>query len=312
MKKIIRLKSHDSTSEYPENYLVDRIEVAQLNDYLLAFYWRRDPNSMLFNGRLGGAAYVIFKDDQAIVYDTLLVPQQAKWMKEYLQSKYHLKHFTLVLSHGHADHVVGNYLYEGGPIIGHRLCRDRMMNRRKEYEMGTLYPGLPPFRVVLPNEIIENRMDLYIGEILKVELHHFCIHSNDQLLIYIPKDKILLPGDALEDPVLLIFPTEISCEVNKTELERMLVTDIETIYPSHGHWPTINSGGYDKRFIKNMLWYNNEIRRRVDETDYLTSRVESYVGDALAAEELHWWEPYYEAHQDNLNRVYAYYNPYTS
>ena len=309
MERITFSKPDDSAGEYPEDYLVDQIEVAQLNDYLVAFYWKRDPDSVLFNARVGGAAYVIFKDDQAIVYDTLLVPQQSKWMKQHLQSKYHLKHFTLVLSHGHADHVVGNYLYEGGPIIGHRLCRDRMIDRRKKYETGTLYPGLPPFRVVLPNEIIESRVDLYIGEILKVELHHFRIHSNDHLLVYIPEDQILLAGDALEDPVLLIFPTEIPCEVNRPEMERLLAMDIVTIFPNHGHWPTINSGGYDKRFITNMLQYNNEMRRRVYETDYLSGPVESYIGDALAAGELHWWAPYHEAHQDNLNRVYAYYNP---
>ena len=96
------------------------IRVFTINDHLLAFYDGRPPaplrpqeaaNWADFGALdVGVATYVIHRGDQALVYDSFPYVEEAKFVRDYL-TKAGIKHFVLVNSHWHLDHVGGNAVY---------------------------------------------------------------------------------------------------------------------------------------------------------------------------------------------------------
>src|SRR5208283_935863 len=96
------------------------MRVFQINDHILGFYDGRPAESSVPSGvhnwadygamNVGVATYVIHRGDRALVYDTYPSAPQAKWVRDYLV-KSGIRHFTLVNSHWHLDHVGGNAVY---------------------------------------------------------------------------------------------------------------------------------------------------------------------------------------------------------
>jgi len=50
---------------------INYIEVVDINDHLIYFYWGRHKDHSEMNMRLGGGTYVIYRGDSAIVVDTM-------------------------------------------------------------------------------------------------------------------------------------------------------------------------------------------------------------------------------------------------
>ena len=91
-------------------------------------------------------------------------------------------------------------------------------------------------------------MEIVIGAV-KVELHNVNIHTPDSTVAYISTDKILLPGDTIEDSVVFIStPDNVAEQISN--LTAMQDWDIARIYPNHGNIAVIRKGGYDKGLIE--------------------------------------------------------------
>ena len=96
------------------------MRVFQINDHLLCFYDGRPAETTIRSDvhnwadfgamNVGVATYVIHRGDRALVYDTYPSTQQAKWVRDYLV-KSGIRHFAVVNSHWHLDHVGGNAAY---------------------------------------------------------------------------------------------------------------------------------------------------------------------------------------------------------
>ncbi len=180
---------------------VPSIDVVKINDHILAFYDGRDiagdppfaenyENWVYWGAmNLGMCSYAIYQGDTALVYDTMAVPEQAQWVRNYL-AEMGIKRFIVALSHTHKDHIGGNEVYKDSDIIASNLTYEAMARDKDALEAGAL--GGPPAinPVILPNIVFEDRLDIYVGDI-KVELHRYNIHTPDGNLIYLPADKIL-------------------------------------------------------------------------------------------------------------------------
>jgi len=280
---------------------INYIEVVDLNDHLLYFYWGRHQDHYEMDMRLGGGTHAIYSGDSAIIVDTMDLPGQCEWVKNHLQTQYAIKNFTVVNTHWHLDHITGNHLYQNGPIIGHTDTRKIILANKDAIEAGTLW-GPPAFPAVPPNVTFQGRMDLWLND-LKVELHEFAIHCEGHLGVYLPNDKILLAADMLEDPIWIFRFDFAAPETQLAEFERMAAMEINRIYASHCNLDTVKTGGYDKRFIKNNADYLKRMLADADNTDFGTKTAQVYLKDALAAGELSWWEPYSEIHARNIESV---------
>jgi glyoxylase-like metal-dependent hydrolase (beta-lactamase superfamily II) len=281
-----------------------KIEVVKLNDYLLYFYWGRIPDYPLIDAQLGGGSYALVKGDKAIVYDTMLAPQEGKWVKDYLNGL-GVKTFTIVLSHWHPDHIAGNIYYKDGPIISHVLTRDFIIEKKQSIEEGVpgFFPPIP--EAVPPNITYKDRMDLWLGD-MKIELHNFNIQDPDSTILYIPKDKIALVGDCLESPLpYMVAPENIPTHLE--ELNRLKAMDVDRYFPDHGHIDVIKKSGYDRKLIYATQHYIAQVFGRVNKDNYLKDTPEDYLSEFLERGDIIWWEPYRKVHEFNLQQTYHWY-----
>jgi len=208
------------------------IRVFAINDYLTAFYDGRpalapQPASVrnwADYGALdvGVATYVIHRGDQALVYDSFPYAEEAKWVRDYL-TKGGVKHVTLVNSHWHLDHVGGNAVYSDADRIATNRAIEMLTVEERPRSSPARNGDCPPsIRLPSPNIGIDSSTHYYVGDI-EVELRPVNIHSEDGLVIYLPKDRILLAGDTLEDTVTFIAEPEhvVSPVSEHAEIERV-------------------------------------------------------------------------------------------
>lgn len=297
---------------------VPTIEVVEINDHLLAFYDGRDiaddppfadtyVNWVYWGAmELGLCTYVIYQGDHALIYDTMAVPEQAVWVRKYLEGR-GIKHFTVVLSHWHKDHIAGNEIYKDCDIIANRDTYEILVKNKAAIEAGEL-PSPPAINpLILPNVIFDKRLDIFVGDIL-VEFHHFNIHSPDGNVAYLPADKILLSGDTLEDTVTYVTdPGDFATHV--PELKRMLEMDIERIYPNHGSLDAIKAKGYSKTFINATIDYIIRLATRSKDKDFLEKNadLQTFIKDELDKRWVYYFAPYDDVHASNLKKVQEYY-----
>lgn len=286
--------------------------VLELDDHLLGFYVGRGvtgPSPLAGTPdnwvdatawALGAATYVVHSGGRALVYDTATLPELGEWVRRYLTEKRGISQITVVLSHWHLDHVAGNRTYRDCAIIAPEATRAALAERREAIEAGTLW-GLPGFEVVLPNVTFSERLDVHLGD-LRAELHRFEIHTRDTNLVYLPEQRCLLAGDALEDTVTYVDEPE-ALPRHLAELERLRSMEIDRIYPNHGNPAVIRNGGYTKALIDATAEYVRNLIAGVDDPGYLDRGLESFVPDGLAAGAVTVWEPYREVHRRNLELV---------
>lgn len=273
------------------------IEVIELTEYLLYFYWGRHADDPMIDMRLGGGSFALYKGDKAIVIDTMARTGQGAWVKNYLQEKYQIKQFTLITSHWHVDHMIDNVVYADTTIIGLKRTREVMLERKADFEAGK-YHNYDPFPVMPPNLVFEGSLALWLDD-LKIELHEYLVHEEGHLGVYLPDQKIFIANDILEDPIWFFAFDFASPGKQLSELERLMAQEIDVIYPCHGSIDVIKNGGYDKALIQANMAYLREMLATVGEPEFDTKPATAYIEDALQSGVLHWWEPYSEVHASN-------------
>jgi glyoxylase-like metal-dependent hydrolase (beta-lactamase superfamily II) len=286
------------------------MRVFQINDYLLSFYDGRpvEPSrhpqveTWADEGALnvGVATYVIHRGDAALVYDTYPTTQEAQWVRDYLQ-KAGINRFTVANSHWHLDHVGGNAVWADVDRISTQRAIQLLTVKKVAIEAGTEWgpPAVKP--LVIPNIGITAETNYYVGDI-RVELRPVHIHSEDGLVIYLPRDRILLAGDTLEDTVTFVSEPEHLAESYKN-LQKLKYWNIDRIFPNHGNPDVISQGGYGATLIDATTDYLRKLILRSHDADYLNGTLEDYVGDSVKKGWVSIWWAYREAHATNLKRV---------
>lgn len=286
------------------------IRVFEINDHLTAFYAGRPPKASHPDGTwnwadygamdVGVATYVIHSGDRALVYDAFPTMEPARWVRDYL-TKAGIKHFTLVNSHWHLDHVGGNAVYADADRIATKETIQQLTANKTAIEAGSLWgpPAINP--LIAPNIGITADTSLYVGDI-RVDLRPVRIHSNDGLVLYLPADRILLAGDTLEDTVTFIAEPEHVVEHYKNML-KLKQWDIDRIFPNHGNPDVISNGGYRTTLIDATLIYLRKVILRSHDPDYTSGTLEDYIGDSVKNGWVSIWWAYREPHQENLKKV---------
>lgn len=289
--------------------------VININDHVVGFYvgrglTARSPVDKIKGNWVDGGAwdlgainYAVYKGDRAIVYDTSTLPGLGQWERNYLAKKLGIKHFTVVLSHWHLDHIAGNPSYTDSDIVSLDTTRDYMVKNKAAIEAGKLW-GPPAMKVVLPNVTFKDRLVLYLGD-LEVEFRRFNIHSKDGNVMYIPSDKALYVGDTLEDTVTyMVEPGDIPTHI--AELKRMRGMAFTRIYPNHGDPDVIKRGGYTKTFVDTVAEYDVNMLKKAHDPGYLTMPIEEFMPKALAKQAVAIYESYRVVHTNNLKLVHDY------
>jgi glyoxylase-like metal-dependent hydrolase (beta-lactamase superfamily II) len=215
-------------------------------DGILAFYdgrhgrrEREEPN-WLDDGALmlGIASYAIVDGGEALVYDTHLSVDRARWIRERLDAT----RITVLLSHRHIDHVAGTEAFADCEVLAGPLTSALLAEQREAIEAAT-----PPVRpLVLPAG--EVPPSLQVGA-TTVEALPFDIHAADHTLLWLPERRILLAADAVEDPITFVAEPD-RIEAHLAELDRLEALDPRVILPAHGDPDVIAAGGYDLGIVE--------------------------------------------------------------
>lgn len=287
-----------------------KFRVAEINDYLTCFYDGRNAEDypawlhQNIDMQLGVCCYVLHRGHEAIVFDTMLYREHILWIDAYLRDA-GITRISVINSHWDCDHVAGNFLYRDSDIIASAGTRRMMAFNAELLRTGEIWamagdpnhPGIE--EVVLPNRTFEGRMTVYLGD-LRIDLIETFLHQVGHLVAYLPKDRILLAADALEDTVPFNSPALASDLPRQLAAFRsLLAMDIAAIYPCHGRFEVIASGGYTQEFTAAMLDYSTQLILRRDEPDYLDAPLESFIGPWLDRGTLALHEPYRALHDVN-------------
>lgn len=275
-----------------------KIEVIKINDFLTYFFWGRHAADPMLDMRLGGGSFALHRGQKAVVIDTMARPGQGVWVKRYLQQEIGISHFTLISSHWHIDHIIDNEAYQNDTmIIGHRYTREKMLEKRSVLEGGN-YGDYPPFKVVPPHLVFDDRLTLWLGD-LEIELLTFQVHEAGHLGIWLPQERLFIANDILEDPLWFVDCDFAPPAVQLAELEQLKRLGAETLIPCHGNPEVIRRGGYGPELIQANIDYLSGMLADLDKPDFMTKPAEAYLGPALASGVITWWEPYREVHAIN-------------
>jgi glyoxylase-like metal-dependent hydrolase (beta-lactamase superfamily II) len=245
---------------------------------------------------------VVHRGDQALVYDSFPYVEEARFVRDYL-AKAGIKRFTLVNSHWHLDHVGGNAVYADSDRIATTKTIAILEAKKTAIETAAEWgpPAIKP--LVLPNIGIGSETTVYVGDV-EVELRPIEIHSEDGLVIYLPKDRFLLAGDTLEDTATFIAEPD-HVITHYQNLKRMRAWDIDRIFPNHGNPDVIAHGGYRKTLIDATTDYLRKLVAHAHDADYLKGTLEDYVGDSVQKGWVSIWWAYRDAQARNLKEMEA-------
>lgn len=242
---------------------------------------------------LGIASYAIVSGDAALVYDTHVSVEHARRIRSVLEDN-GVRHFSVVLSHWHLDHIAGTEAFGDSEVIACERTAEVLTDLRPAIESGSLEgpPAIDP--LVLPTSTFRERRSLSIGD-LQLELLHTEVHSDDAVVVWWPEEQLLLCGDTMEDTVTYVDePARL--RVHRQNLELLRELGPAGILPNHGDPDVIAGGGYSDGLIGATQQYIDLLLNEPS----LSLRE---VVDSLASEDVHYYEPYERVHRHNVELV---------
>jgi cyclase len=293
--------------------LTKHLQVFEPHPGLFAFYDGRVDGQRFAEGpnwvddgalSLGIASYALLRGDHALVYDTHVSVPHALAVKAALEAK-GVRRFTVVLSHWHLDHVAGTAAFAGAEVIANAKT-DAHLRGNLAAIMAGASSGMPVIDpLILPTKVFSGQMVLWIGD-LEVHLIEANIHSDDATVLWLPKERILLAGDTVEDCVTYVGEPE-HFATHLVDLDRLAALEPAFVLPNHGSAARIAAGGYDARILPAMQGYVGWLMGLRAAPGLAEVPLREVIAEDLASGTLEWFEPYVAIHQQNVARTLAHF-----
>jgi len=198
-----------------------------------------DENIYLIERPLGAAepavtAVLVVGEQRAVLLDTLSCPRDMAPVRNLLADRG--RPVVIVNSHADWDHCWGNTAFPGVPLIGHRICRERLLSPLAGEELTQKQADEPGWfgevRLVAPWLTFETALELDLGG-LTLHLHHVPGHTPDCCLAVVPQRGLLLAGDCAEEPFPLVGDPALVAAWAR-ELHRWAEEGVQRVVPAHG------------------------------------------------------------------------------
>ncbi|OQB27821.1 MAG: Beta-lactamase precursor [Chloroflexi bacterium ADurb.Bin180] len=141
---------------------------------------------------------VILTTEGTIVIDTLPFPEETRQVLAFARERGKGPVRYVINTHHHSDHTNGNFLFPEAEVIGHRLCRQKMLTSgvRTLAEAKREQPELNEVELRPPNVVFEHDVYVHLGG------RALCLtplpgHTEDSIGVMIEGDRILFSGDAV-------------------------------------------------------------------------------------------------------------------
>ncbi len=195
----------------------------------------------------------------AVVIDTLALPEETIEIRNFIEQEIAVPIRYVILTHYHADHSWGAYLFSGATVIAHQLCRQMLDTRGRSSleEARTQNPVFRNARIILPQLVFsEGTMGLRVGK-KALTLIPLPGHSADNLGVLVEEDRVLFTGDVCM-PLPYIVDGNIDDMI--ASLKKISKMGLENIIQGHGD--IVLRGEIDGAIRENLA-YLSAIRKVV-------------------------------------------------
>lgn len=178
-------------------------------------------------------AGVILTPDGAVVIDTLPFPVETREIARFVAQRSAKGVRYLILTHYHADHTYGAYLFPEAQLLMHDRGR-QLLQTRGEAGLAAARAEAPELEEVVlrPADLTldEGEMVLRMGE-KTMRIFPTPGHSDDMLSLFVEEDRVLFAGDTVM-PVPTIVDGDVA--MMRQSLAKILELQPECIVQGHG------------------------------------------------------------------------------
>lgn len=194
---------------------------------------RINENVIQLQDLFGNCASLIMGTERAILFDTMIgIGNLRKCVEEITALP-----LTVINSHGHIDHVGGNYQFDNihlnrrdWPLIADNLQKIDVIEQNYGHDLSHAAESLRhmerKIQDIVPGTVI-NLGDLTL-EVIKLEGH-----TGGSTGLFIREQKLLLAGDAFTPQMCLFFPESLSTEKYIRMLKRTQKLKFNTFLLGH-------------------------------------------------------------------------------
>lgn len=204
---------------------------------------------------------VIATPEGAVIIDTTPFPVEAREIVQFLAQRSPQGVRYVILTHYHADHTYGAYLFPEAAVVAHARCR-ALLETRGQQGLAQAQAESPELKEVvlrLPDLTLdEGEMDLRLGG-KTLRLMWTPGHSEDALSVFVEEDRVLFAGDTVM-PVPTIIDGDL--ETLRRSLQRVLELEPESVVQGHGE---VILRGEVQEVIQTHIAYLNTIENLVAE-----------------------------------------------
>jgi len=212
-------------------------------------------------------AGAVVTPEGTILIDSLPFPVETQEMSSFIQKVSPGPIRYVILTHYHADHSYGTYLFPEADLISHELCRRLLVERGRPAleEAQTQEPMLEEVELRLPDVTFDGEeMALQLAG----QLTRFISapgHTRDMIMVYVEQDQVLFASD-----IMMPVPSIVDGDLSAFRRSLKKIKDLEISNMVQGHGEVILVG---------------EVNQAVDASlDYLDA-IEEKVTDAIESGE---------------------------
>lgn len=211
------------------------------------------PGLYMLTG-VGGNVTVLVTDAGAAIVDSMTFVRQGRAIEDRVRALTPKPVLALLNTHYHFDHTHGNPAFPHGTRVVATL--------RTLQHLRTLDADFwrdEPARDLLPNTILDHGLDLHIGRKTVRALELGRGHTDGDLVVLFPDDRVLAAGDLFFNGHWPNIDLEAGASVREwsATLDRVLALDFDRVIPGHG--PLSDRAGLERfRDFLRSLWTQTE------------------------------------------------------
>ena len=205
---------------------------------------------------ISNAGFIVTKQG-VVVIDALGSPQLAHRLMAEIRKVTPLPVTHVIVTHYHADHIYGlqTFKAQGARVIAHRAARDYLVSDTARLRMEASRKDLAPWiddktRLVEADEWLDGDRELLLGGVRIRILHLGPAHTPEDLVVYLPEEKLLFAGD-LVFRARIPFVGQADSRRWIQSLDKLLALDATTFVPGHG--PVSKAVRDDVRLTRDYL-----------------------------------------------------------
>lgn len=204
------------------------------------------------------SATVILTPDGAVLVDTLPFPQETRQIRDFVRQHSRKGVRYVILSHHHADHVYGAYLFPEAELVAHRQTREILQKVGEESlaQAKAQTPALASVELRIPQLVFDTDLLLRLGD-KTIHLMHAPGHTPDGIVVHLREDKVLVAGDVMT-PVPFLPRGEPDQLIKSLRMIKSL--NLENVIQGHGG--VLLRGEIDETVDSNIA-YIRSVERRV-------------------------------------------------